>query len=138
MRTLKNEIETWEELKDNMKSPMGLINSYSDYIDLLRQAPKIGDFVPCNEDGEVLETPETWGSWNPDSPSYEDMESHSKYEEAQFRVKWQGWEHAESGTIVNRELSISIYTTADGGLCTHDKQLLTYSDLTDMGLIFKR
>jgi len=134
MKTLKNEIETWGELLLNMQSPMGLINRYSEYIDLLKQVPKMGDFVECDMFGQQMT-----------EPDIEDISEEEAYEglmlyfkEAKSRVKWQGWEHAESGTIVNRELSISIYTTADGGLCTHDKQLLTYSDLTDMGLIFKR
>jgi len=137
MKTLKNEIETWGELLLNMQSPMGLINRYSEYIDLLKQVPKMGDFVECNEDG-VMTKPDRTQYSMPEIMGRLFYSDTRFFEEAKSRVKWQGWEHAESGTIVNRELSISIYTTADGGLCTHDKQLLTYSDLTDMGLIFKR
>ena len=63
----------------------------------LASAPKLGDFVPTNEKGEVMEEPFDFGNWKKAHyPSLKRMKIHEQFQEALDRVMWKGWEVKQS------------------------------------------
>lgn len=69
--------------------------------DFLKSTPKLGDFVPTNEKGEVMEKPDKFDDWlkepirNGHFPLGVNCE---KFQQALDRVIWKGWEVVEGET----------------------------------------
>ena len=62
--------------------------------DFLKSPPKLGDFVPTNEKGEVMERPFDFGNWEKAHyPSAKRMRVHEDYQSALDRRLWVGWEY---------------------------------------------
>lgn len=62
--------------------------------DFLKSQPKLGDFIPTNEEGEVMESPSRWEAWEGgvlNLPLLTRCEC-EPYQEALDRRLWDGWE----------------------------------------------
>lgn len=86
----------------SINSPTQRVRSYGRYLDLfvkyanfLKRPLEIWMFVPCDEDGNVLEEPRDWFNWNDlMNPHTQDKESISdckQYEKAKERVLFEGF-----------------------------------------------
>lgn len=110
----------------------------------LQQTPTLGMFVPCDEEGNVLEEPEKYNDWLKFKNKYEYGEFYTKkckqYQQAQQRVIFEGWELAkkEEGSIkiVNKEKE-RIYFFNDGTIIYNNKIIKTIEDLVPYNLILK-
>lgn len=113
-----------------------------DYAHFLNQKPTLGMFVPCDEDGNVLEEPINFNSYSNGlmttlSPLYESCE---QYHQALDKVLFDGLEVTKnSGTVIivsTTELSVrfiqnvGVFVFADN----HWKEIKTISDLCGYGL----
>ncbi len=90
--------------------------------ELLSRKPTLSDFIPCDKNGKPLEKPVML-------EKAEYIKKHEAYQEAEQRVLWEGdWVYSlvQDEIIIYNDIVI---------LLDYD---LTYSDLTDKGLIFKR
>lgn len=94
-------------VKDNSTS-LTEISIANQYIQCLRYAnfvsrkPELWMFVPCDEDGNVLEEPEQYNSWlNKKSidwgkvPFNVDLHTYEKYQQAQSKVLFKFWKFVE-------------------------------------------
>lgn len=101
---------------------------------LLKSKPKLGDFIPCDEDGNPLEEPKPIGTVEIDE-GYEviyHFDELKAYQEAERRVLWVGeWEASQASNgkwlVFDGSPKISIAI----------KENRTYADLTNIGLTFK-
>lgn len=64
-----------------------------DHLDFLYSAPKLGDFVATNEEGEVMDKP-TKEQFTEDGTYYaaSHKEAYKEYQSALDRILWKGWE----------------------------------------------
>ena len=84
------------DLPDEIElNPLRVIHNYANFIS---QKPLLQYFVPCDEEGNVLEEPEEYNSWlNKKSidwgkvPFNVDLHTFEKYKEAQSKVLFKGW-----------------------------------------------
>lgn len=65
----------------------------------LKSQPMLGDYVPTNEDGEVMEKPPRYDDWERGKPIVSSEGKHKywlslykEYQSALDRVLWKGWE----------------------------------------------
>ena len=88
-------IKTHDEIFDSIDSESMMFN----YALFLKQTPTLGMFVPCDEEGNVLEKPENYNDWLKFKNKYEYGEFYTKkckqYKQAEQRVIFQGWELAK-------------------------------------------
>ncbi len=131
-----------------------LVEEFFYYAKLLKSTPKLGDFIPCDEDGNPLSNPKESDEYQWDviheqlkNEGYregseeevckmieEGKERHLKaYQEAEQRVLWKGeWVvHKDERGVQVRNLDLGNFSLFIG-------EVKTYSDLTNKGLIFKR
>ena len=116
-------------VKDNSTS-LTEISIANQYIQCLRYAnfvsrkPELWMFVPCDEDGNVLEEPEQYNSWlNKKSidwgkvPFNVDLHTFEKYKQAQSKVLFKGWEMRKDNSVglINwsDRINLSIYKTLE-------------------------
>ena len=99
MKYLKSAQELYLEVCKKIKGNVDSIKAYEGYfeaLDLLYQQPMLGDFVATNEDGEVMEKPETLYISTAQPPSEHESFQHDKkgkeYQKALDRLLWEGWE----------------------------------------------
>ena len=73
------------------------------YAKFLGQKPTLGMFVPCDEDGNVLEEPKNFKEWcvKALNTTYDlDLSKYEIYQQALSRVVFEGFEwHAEFGNL---------------------------------------
>ena len=75
-------------------------NKIFTHRDFLKSQPKLGDFVPTNEEGEVMERPFDFGNWEKAHyPSLKRMRVHEDYQSALDRRLWVGWRVKYNGNI---------------------------------------
>lgn len=147
--TLKPWVEFIEEIENyvhesrNYKRGCELMFERKDFF---KETPKLGDFIPTNKKGEVLEEPELTMRQG-DGQVYYDAEEEDfiEYQQAQERVKFEGWRVFKGSAWVDisdgenyiqfwkdRKGKVSfIRHNVDGG---RYKTINTYSDLTGYGL----
>lgn len=98
------------------------------YARLLKQEPKLGDFIACDKEGNILKEPLAWDiylSYRVDSLSANDCVSEIKeYQEAEDRVLFEGFTEAGSGILFHAETGF--YIDVD--------KYKTLSELTGQGL----
>lgn len=95
----KNMIEYLDKAEDECawKFPTAELEKIFRKKNFLKSAPKLGDYVPTNEKGEVMEKPFDFGNWEKAHyPSEKRMKIHEQFQEALDRVMWQGWEVKQS------------------------------------------
>ena len=77
---------------------------YFEALDLLYSEPKLGDFVPTNEKGEVMEEPLIPGNSVVEEISIEKYPERLKaYQSALDRRLWEGWEVGNRQADINGE-----------------------------------
>ena len=115
-------------VKDNSTSltERSIANQYIQclrYANFVSQKPELWMFVPCDEDGNVLEEPEQYNSWlNKKSidwgkvPFNIDLHTFEKYQQAQYRVLFR-WELRKDNSVglINwsDRIHLSIYKTLE-------------------------
>lgn len=105
------------------------IQSYK-YAEFLESTPKLGDFVPVNEKGEVMEKPIQHSTGEFDT--IEVME----WDAARSRILWDGWEIGKHGWVVN-EFGDSIGLVKDSKFVI-DSDKTTYELLINSGVKLER
>lgn len=115
-------------VKDNSTSltERSIANQYIQclrYANFVSQKPELWMFVPCDEDGNVLEEPEQYNSWlNKKSidwgkvPFNIDLHTFEKYQQAQSKVLFR-WELRKDNSVglINwsDRIHLSIYKTLE-------------------------
>ena len=117
-------------------------NKSATHYDFLKSPPKLGDFVPTNEDGEVMEKPE-------EPPKIRDVMSHAnqmmyglwdEYQSALDRCLWKGWERDEQGNnigVSNKSGDFIPYFIIEGKL-ELSRIHTTYEQLITSGVKLER
>ena len=92
------------------------VNKVVNYANFLKQLLKLEMFVPCDENGNVLEEPKRWNDYLQFPDSFDGNKEWGElynYELAQERVMFKGFVFEESQKEAlknNTQLSVSIYT----------------------------
>ena len=131
-------------VKDNSTS-LTEISIANQYIQCLRYAnfvsrkPELWMFVPCDEDGNVLEEPEQYNSWlNKKSidwgkvPFNVDLHTFEKYKKAQSKVLFKFWKLIKDndGTFLNKNedfLKVNKYNSIH--LCDTLEEIIKYGGI---------
>lgn len=96
------------------------IGNTENFAKLTNRAPRLGDFVPCDEDGNVLEEPYRYrDGFTSKETAIQNKEDWNKFHQAQSRVIFKGdWEvdyfSNDSTWIESDNLGIIIRFTAKG------------------------
>lgn len=94
-------------LEKQIKLDSGFINvteftdSVVSYVEFLKQPLKLGMFIPCDENDEVLKEPFDTGMWS----KWKDIERSEycdRYEEAKERVLFKGWEYTIDNFLLRK------------------------------------
>ena len=81
------------------------INMNKQYAHFLKQPLKLGMFIPCDEEGNVLEDPENTMKQGDGHVYYSaDDEDFKKYEQAKERVLFEGFEYCNKMEYVHNGL----------------------------------
>ena len=134
MKDMPKEYNQLEALIECYKRHNLLIYNKANF---LKSQPKLGDFVACNEAGEVMEKPDKFEDWLKDSIRngyYPLGITCEKFQQAQSRVLWKGWEikeHPEYGKM----LYDGEHYYADGALFNKGD---TYDELITSGVELER
>ena len=111
-------------VKDNSTSltERSIANQYIQclrYANFVSQKPELWMFVPCDEEGNVLEEPEQYNSWlNKTGIDWEkvpfniDLHTFEKYKKAQSKLLFKGWKYEgalidKNGTYYGNYLDLS-------------------------------
>jgi len=93
------------------------------YANFLKQALELWMFVPCDEDGNVLEEPvhyETWLKLHESEGSTIGFDEHLKYQQAKERCLFAGF-RIENYTLTNDEIGIgqalTLYSDIESLVC---------------------
>lgn len=127
-----------DTIKANDRGLFDFVDQIEALAKLLKSKPKLGHFLPCDDEGKPMEKPEHYDNWT--GSTYEgaynigviDNEYCRKceaYQQALDRVLWEGdWKLIGSYIVTDVEdrpsIAMGVYET--------------YEYLTEMGLIFKR
>ena len=113
------------------------IQSYK-YAEFLESTPKLGDYVPTNEDGEVMEKPGGLEEFRHDTGLEYDywIVAILEYQSALDRILWEGWEIGKHGWVVN-EFGDSIGLVKDSKFVV-DSDKTTYELLINSGVKLER
>ena len=87
-------VDKWKWLMSICIDGKGLVQLYSQHVNLLTQPIKIGQFIACDEDGNVLEEPLHYFEWATrtlgtdltEQEIYANQDAKLEYQEAQSRV----------------------------------------------------
>lgn len=129
--TTLTSLEKWVMENEMIMSDTHYLSLLGNLAQLLLSKPKLGDFIPCDKEGNVLEKPVKWdeliesGKWTP-----LDIERCKAYQEAEQRVLWKGDWKVPDGYK-------DMVTSSDGKIVYLNRDL-TYADLKNKGLVFKR
>ena len=114
IRKYKDElVHSGENWRDFLEKYARITKSYADF---LKRPLKLEMFVPCDEDGNVLEEPKRWNDYLQFPDSFDGNKEWGElynYELAIERVLFKGFEIEESQKEAlknNTQLSVSIYT----------------------------
>ena len=106
------------------------------YAALTNRAPKLGDFIPCDEDGNVLEEPKNFKQWMRKELNvsyYIYSNNYVQYQAAKDRVIFKGeWEYKlGDGVVVVYEKTILcvVYIYANGEISANSKPITRIEDL---------
>jgi hypothetical protein len=75
--------------KDLMETPLQKLNRHISYANFLNQPLTLGMFVPCDDDGNVLDEPLNYKDWLKKSvgvPYILDLSQYEEYQKAQSKV----------------------------------------------------
>lgn len=131
---LSNEVKSTLEYSDSYK----IIRSYAQF---LKQPLTLGMFVPCDEDGNVLEEPKNYELWIKRAlniPYDLDLSKYEKYQQAIERVLFEGFELLNKSTervtwrSANFDFSMSTFSNIEG--MSHLPLTLTPYALKQIGL----
>ena len=109
--------------------------------DFLKSQPKLGDFIPTNEEGEVMKEPT-----HPESDNglkilnwHKDM---LDYNEALDRVLWKGWEVSHNSnfsiSIINKEMQLISFHSITNRCRVGGNEKSTYEQLITSGVKLER
>ena len=103
--------------------------------DFLKSQPKLGDFVPTNEKGEVMEEPESLKGYYECDLDWTDSEklARKEYQSALDRVLWKNWEVNDKGILKKGKGFIGAFIR-DKFLFAHK----TYNELITSGVKLER
>ena len=90
-------------------------NILEKYANFISQKPELWMFVPCDEDGNVLEEPENYKEWLLDTP-YDFLYKYEhclQYQQAQSKVLFKGWEYKNNALWYNNKHVIPMYDFED-------------------------
>ena len=114
IRKYKDElVHSGENWRDFLEKYARITKSYADF---LKQPLKLEMFVPCDENGNVLEDPKRWNDYLQFPDSFDGNKEWGElynYELAKERVLFNGFVFEESQKEAlknNTQLSVSIYT----------------------------
>ena len=146
-KNMKSARELYFEVCEEIRNGHDAIEAYEGYfeaLDFLYQQPQIGDFVPTNEKGEVMGRLPFRLPRHKDKPPDKVTEDYrDKYQQAQSRVLWQGWEWikysdtASMYALKHKSCSKVIATKNRGGVIFHHDNK-TYNDLITSGVKLER
>jgi len=139
------QMKNTETLKDNFVKTAA-------YANFLKQHLELWMFVPCDEDGNVLEEPKDYKVWLSAGSAFMNIDEIlpcQKYQEAKERCLFEGFEFIESqkkGIELNLNLFISPYNNGGRIYLTKKKsngfhswfQLFTIEDLIQCDLILSQ
>ena len=103
----KNMIDYIDWIEDQGTNPLWVLDEIIGQRNFLKSPPKLGDFVPCTKDGEVMEKPGGFKSYLYVKSTGKEINWESsemvkckEYQSALDRVLWKGWEY----DILSKEL----------------------------------
>ena len=130
------------KLIDYIGNKENSFNDIHDYVELLRQPPKLGDFIPCDKEGKPLEKPKRFDDYIEYPMSFDGNKEEFEcieYKEALERVKFEGCTFGNFGKkgylIFARNTEIAI--VFDDGSIKWKRNIKTLEDLTTLGLTLK-
>lgn len=113
-------------------------NRIIDYATFLKRHLELGMFIPCDEEGNVLDMPTGYGCYNPDNPLPDEYYiEHKKYQEAKERVLFEGYTLINEGKNYSSVSMIIKENGKDRGINRIDifyKNPKTIEDLIPLGL----
>jgi hypothetical protein len=86
-------IEQYNTSQDNSIDRLANFSRCFRYAKLTNRPPKLGDFIPCDEDGNVLEEPKNFEQWTRKELNvsyYIDSNNYVQYQAAKDRVIFKG------------------------------------------------
>lgn len=93
LETVDKDVESFINLENQIVNEYFLIENYANF---LSQPLTLGMFVPCDEEGNVLEEPYNYSDWrksnNFDRHNYDDVEILQQYQQAKEGVLFEGFE----------------------------------------------
>jgi hypothetical protein len=104
---MKKKLATMREFTLEMHEKIDCVHRFQEvvykYAKFLGQKPTLGMFVPCDEEGNVLEEPKNFKEWcvKALNTTYDlDLSKYEIYQQALSRVVFEGFEwHAEFGNL---------------------------------------
>jgi len=114
------------------------ISDVLNFTKLTNRAPKLGDFVPCDEDGNVLDEPKNYDKWLSED-YYTEVETTwirncSTYQAARSRTIFKGdWEVRSnfngSVEVYNNENNCAVLFRKEGDVFANNKPITRIEDL---------
>jgi len=111
-------IDVYDKADTTLESCATALDYVNDFAKLTNRAPRLGDFIPCDEDGNFSEEPDSTMDYGisdssvNDSDAYEYQSQCRAYVKAQDRVIFKGdWEVVSNEywvVIRNKELKIDL------------------------------
>ena len=104
--------------KDLMETPLQKLNKHFTYANFLKQPLELWMFVPCDEDGNVLEEPEPTVMWTPRIQHYQQAKERCLFKNFEFVEETEHYFHLkEKGIYVfiiwkNKDKTIENVVTA--------------------------
>ena len=121
-----------------MKKLIGMVETVPEHphAKFLQQIPTLGMFVPCDEEGNVLEEPDSIGVGN----EFYYERALDQYQQAEQRVIFEGWliQYKDNlQIVVSAQNMDNIYFNIDGTILYKSKLIKTIEDLVPYNLILK-
>ena len=88
----KNMIDYLDWIEDQGTNPLWLLDKILGQRNFLKSQPKLGDFIPTNKKGEVMEKPKGGPHGQSKSVQLNHYNRVEQYQSALDRVIWKGWE----------------------------------------------
>ena len=132
---------------DEINDAKKLLNKIFNYANFLNQPLKLEMFVPCDEDGNVLEEPKNYKQWERkalNTPYDLDLIKYEQYQQAKEKVLFEGFEYGykwyETFIVMRNKVTgkgqfqLSKYKTIEGLLIDEFDFKLTPNAIKQLGL----
>ena len=140
IRSNEPEYKNFSSFTDIKKFNLEAVNKIFNYSQFLKQPLTLGMFVPCDEDGSVLEEPFNYNEWCKKAlnTSYDlDLSKYEQYQQAKERVLIEGFKYSESTNeiILNFKYSENTNEIILNGIFIHTE---SFEFMTIESLVFAK